>query len=180
MALHTRRVVSWILGAWLAGCVFMFWVATQNFRSVDRLLATPAPEAAALLAKAGRHDMRLLLRYHSSELNRLYFSGWEWAQLLLGAAAAAASAGFKSSRSMGGVVLFLVALTAAEHWLLTPDIVSLGRAIDFVAGPTPERERFWKLHGAYSGIEVLKMIALAVLTLRLWIPSRRQKEAPDA
>ena len=28
-----------MLGVWLAGCVFMDMVATQNFRSVDRLLA---------------------------------------------------------------------------------------------------------------------------------------------
>ena len=172
--------MCWVLGAWLAGCVFMFWVATQNFRGVDRLLASPGPAAAALIAKAGGQESRLLLRHHSSELNRFFFSGWEWAQLGLGVAAGAASAGSKSGRWIGVMALMLVLLTAAEHWFLTPDIISLGRAIDFVSGQTPERERFWKLHGAYSSIEVVKMIALAGLTLRLWIPSRRQAEGADS
>src|SRR5689334_13835082 len=39
--MHFRRFAALLLGAWLAGCVFMDMVATQNFRSVDRMLAAP-------------------------------------------------------------------------------------------------------------------------------------------
>ena len=43
----------WLLGGWIAGSLFMILVATQNFRSVDRLLATPAG-AAPQIERMGR------------------------------------------------------------------------------------------------------------------------------
>jgi hypothetical protein len=44
--MHFRRFAALLLGVWLAGCVFMDMVATQNFRSVDHLLAAPPPQIA--------------------------------------------------------------------------------------------------------------------------------------
>ena len=50
--MHFRRFAALVLGVWLAGCVFMDMVATQNFRSVDRLL-TALPEVVADLRHVG-------------------------------------------------------------------------------------------------------------------------------
>jgi len=58
--MHLTRIAALLLGAWLGGCVFMDTVATQNFRSVDRMLAAPTamkermlPQGSAV--KAGRN-----------------------------------------------------------------------------------------------------------------------------
>src|SRR5712671_7889920 len=72
-----------LLGAWIAGSLFMIMVATQNFRSVDRLLAEPG-RASAQVERMGRDDARTFLRYQVSEQNRWYFETWEKIQLALG------------------------------------------------------------------------------------------------
>ena len=58
----------------------MIMVATQNFRSVDRLLAAPGG-AAAQVVTIGHDQARIFLRYQVSEQNRWYFETWEKIQL---------------------------------------------------------------------------------------------------
>src|SRR6266700_3719552 len=71
-----------LLGAWIAGSLFMIMVATQNFRSVDRLLAAPG-RAGAQVERMGHDEARTFLRYQVSEQNRWYFRTWEKIQLVL-------------------------------------------------------------------------------------------------
>src|SRR5229473_8285647 len=78
-----------LLGAWIAGSLFMILVATQNFRSVELLLASPAG-AAAQIDRMGHEEARAFLRYQVSEQNRWYFETWEKIQLALGLALLAA------------------------------------------------------------------------------------------
>src|SRR6266581_5531560 len=80
----------WLLGAWIAGSLFMILVATQNFRSVELLLASPAG-AAAQIDRMGHDEARAFLRYQVSEQNRWYFETWEKIQLALGLALLAAT-----------------------------------------------------------------------------------------
>ncbi len=69
--------------------------------------------------------------------------------------------------------VLLTALAIAQLWLITPEVVRLGRLIDFVTTPAPARERFWTLHAVYSSVEVFRLLALAAMTLRLWtLPPR--------
>src|SRR5206468_7567381 len=73
------------MGVWLMGTVWTAIVATQNFYTIDRLLETQ-PNAAftAVVDKLGYGETRDVLRYLSSELNRLYFQYWNIAQLAIG------------------------------------------------------------------------------------------------
>src|SRR5262245_13979142 len=84
--MRARQLVMFLLGVWLSGSLFMTAVATQNFRNVDRLLAAPAEPAGKMIQALTHDSARQLLRYHSSELNRLYFVWWEAAQLVIGIA----------------------------------------------------------------------------------------------
>src|SRR5829696_8706996 len=81
--MHARRMACFFLGLWLAGGLFMAWVATQNFRQVDRLLSREDPNATLRLKPLGA-DARLILRYQASEQNRWYFRRWETIQILGG------------------------------------------------------------------------------------------------
>ena len=168
--MHFRRFAALLLGAWLTGCVFMDMVATQNFRSVDRLLA--APDAERIQAMGGRDLARAFLRYQASELNRSYFDNWERTQIALGVVLFLVLLfGSPPNRLMLLLTLLMLALVLVMHFYLTPEITRLGRVIDFVSPgtPSPDRARFWTFHGAYSACELVKFglgTVLAVLLVR--------------
>jgi len=82
-----QRVALVLMGAWLAGTVCTSVVATENFYTIDRLLAgSPNAAFATAVRQLGPPQARDLLRYLSSELNRLYFQLWNVAQVAIGAA----------------------------------------------------------------------------------------------
>jgi hypothetical protein len=171
--MHFRRFAALLLGAWLAGSLFMDMVATQNFRSVDRLLAAPSPQLAERIQAMGGHDTaRVILRHQVSEQNRWYFETWERIQIGLGAALFFVLLfGAIPNRLMLLLTLLMLGTVLTMHFWLTPEIVRLGRAMDFVPPGTTfaGRARFWMFHGMYSASELIKLgigIALAVLLVR--------------
>ena len=129
----------WLLGGWIAGSLFMILVATQNFRSVDRLLAAPAG-ATAQIEKMGREEARTFLRYQVSEQNRWYFETWEKIQLALGMALLAAT--LRQDRISAALAAVMFALLLTQRFWITPEIVRIGRLIDFNP-QAPERQTFW-------------------------------------
>jgi len=154
-----------VMGAWVMGTICTSIVATENFYTIDRLLAARAnPAFAAAVDRLGAPEGRDLLRYLSSELNRLYFTLWNVAQLVLGGLAL----WLIDRRARGGVIAML-AIVAAMLAYLTPSIVSLGRSLDFVPrDPSPPgMQRFWMLHAAYTSLEMIKLFVGGLVTL--WI-----------
>lgn len=181
--MHFRRLACFLLGAWLASGLFMAMVATQNFRSVDRLLAKPAASAVRQLNKLGP-GARTLLRYQVSEQNRWYFETWGIAETGIGVALLVVLL-FGSSETYATLLLplFMLLIVLVQRFVLTPEIVVLGRIIDFIpsALPSSERSHFWMLHGAYSGLEVLKWALGLALAARLLFRRKKRSEAvhPD-
>ena len=171
--MHFRRLASLLVGAWLAGCLFMDLVATQNFRSVDRLLSTPSAQASEHIRAMGGHDTaRAFLRYQVSEQNRWYFENWERIQIGLSMLLLLVLLfGSVADRFALLLTVLMLAVVLAMHFFLTPEITRLGRSIDFTPRGTPsaERTRFWTFHGAYSATELVKLglgVALAARLLR--------------
>ena len=158
------------MAAWLSGTVFMVVVATQNFFTIDRLLEqSPNAVFRATAEVMQGPTAREMLRYLSSELNRLYFQYWNLAQLAIGIVALRLISGIPGSRramwgivSMLGVVMFLMLV-------VTPPILSIGRALDFVPRiPAPAQMRiFGVLHAAYT-VLTLVIFVLGVL-VTFWI-----------
>lgn len=156
-----------LLGVWLTGTICVSIVATENFYTVDRLLAQRAtPGFNAIVDREGQPQARDFLRYLSSELNRRYFQMWNGAQLILGFLVAGLVRDQRRSiRWMVGAMLIATAAVGA----MTPQIVSLGRSLDFVPRdpPPPGMSTFWLLHGAYTSLEMIKLILGAVATTLL-------------
>ena len=176
-----RRWALVVMGAWVMGSICMSIVATQNFYTVDRLLAGRSSAAfTGMVQKLGQPSARELLRYLSSELNRLYFQMWNLAQVVLAVGAlwlVATSegqdpAGRRSAGPFGTAaakgILAMLAIVALMLVYLTPAIVSLGRELDFVPREPapPGMSRFWVLHAAYTSLEMLKL-ALGLLVAGL-------------
>ena len=156
-----------LVGGWIIGSLIMFFVATQNFRTVDRVLGRPTPQAEPVLKTVPHETARPLLRHLSSELNRLYFVVWNLAQIALGLGVlfAVARLGLRTETILTIVmIVIVVALLGA-----TPRIISLGRFLDFVPrNPPPlEMPAFWKLHGFYTGLDTLKVVLGIFLAWRL-------------
>ena len=154
-----------VIGAWLMGSVCTSIVATQNFYTIDRLLAgSPNGPFTSAVSQLGQPLARDLLRYLSSELNRLYFQIWNAAQLVFGALvlwlAARGGSGnpLYAGRAVRAVAAMLAIVVAMALWL-TPAIVSLGRSLDFVPREPapPGMQRFWVLHAAYTSLEMFKL-----------------------
>ena len=150
-----QRFALVLMGAWLMGTICMSIVATENFYTIDRLLAARTnPAFASAVDRLSPPISRDLLRYLSSELNRLYFQMWNVAQVVLGGIALWLVAG----RARRGVMAML-AIVVLMIAYLTPAIVSLGRSLDFVPrDPAPPgMQRFWILHAAYTSLEMIKL-----------------------
>jgi hypothetical protein len=144
----------------------MTWVARENLRSVDRLLAQPDPAATLRIKMLGRGEARLLLRYQASEQNRYYFELWEIVQIVLGGLFFFFLLfGTTEGKVPLALALVLVVLVATQRFLLTPDLTATGRLLDFgnPAGMLGERARFRVTHAAYDAIELGKWALQLVL-----------------
>ncbi len=152
-----RTGIALLLGAWLAGTLFMWAVATQNFRLVNRLLASPSPQITSRLAPS---DTRLLMRYQASEVNRLFFDRWGWVQVCLGVILLSLVYRATPDRPLRLLVLLMLLAAAAAQFYVVPETIRLGRLLDFAqrTPPPPEAAPFWRLHTAYTVLDMLKFL----------------------
>jgi hypothetical protein len=174
--MRAKRLATLLLGAWLGAGLLMSWVAASNFESADSVVKSSAGRMQREVKEIGAERLRMILRHHSSEQNRHYFNQWEWIQLLLGVALAVLLLfETNANRIIMGISILMLALTAIQHFTITPQIIEIGRSIDFSSNEdmVPERQVFWNYHRAYSVLEVLKLGAGFVLSLRLLYGSSR-------
>ena len=159
-----------LVGAWLASSLIMFFVAIQNFRTVDHILTQPGAEAAGPVSAVPVATLRPLLRHLSSELNRLYFFAWGLAQIVLGLGVLVLVVRQRTPMILCATMLALVVGLAL---FVTPQITQVGRALDFVSrtplppASEPVMAKFWKLHAAYTGLDSLKLVLGFVLAWKL-------------
>src|SRR5690349_20217708 len=81
--MHFRRFACLLLGLWLGGIAMMSLVATENFKTVDRILLEPSPAASQDLRTLGHATARMLLRWQAGEQNRRLFELWETGQIAI-------------------------------------------------------------------------------------------------
>ena len=168
---RTQAVGIAILGVWLGWTLFMWFAATRSFRTVDRVLTASSPKFQQAVQPLGHDRARVVLRYLVSEINRTYFRFYGWTQILLGMLLVLLVWRQVPRDSVGlllaGVMLCLVLILTL---VIQPQIVSLGRSIDFVPrNPVPPvMPRFWMLHGMFTGLDGVKFLTGLGLLIR-WI-----------
>lgn len=179
--MHHRRIASFLAGLWVAGSLFMAFVAIQNFRGADRILAAPSPAAAKIIQTLGHDQARMFLRYQAAEENREYFDIWETSQIAIGLILTAVLAlGTSVNRMMLIVCGTMILLVVFMHFVLTPEITYIGRNLDFIPPDAGGRSRFWVLHGLYSGLELLKLLLACILIGYLFVFKTKVKPRPLA
>ncbi|HET8549219.1 MAG TPA: hypothetical protein VFL57_14495 [Bryobacteraceae bacterium] len=169
--MHTRRLASFLLGAWLAGSILLsFIVAGQNFAQVDRILETPPGQIGKDINDLGEDVARQMFRYQAAETNRFLFQIWGIIQLGIALAfltAVTITAHRNKLLMLGGLLMLLI--TCLETLYLVPSMTALGRQFDFLppAATSPERDTHQTLHVWSEILEVVKLIAGLVLAGRL-------------
>jgi hypothetical protein len=167
---RTQLVVIALLGAWAALTLFMWLAATRSFRTVDRVLTEPRAEFEVSVKPLGGDQAREVLRYLASEINRTLFKVYSATEIALGVVVLLLL-WTQSSRDITNLVLaaVMLALVLILGLVIQPQIVSVGRQIDFLPrSPAPAlMPRFWMLHGAFTGLDSVKLLAGLALLVRL-------------
>jgi hypothetical protein len=173
-----RRLSALLLGAWLGAGILTDVAATLNFQTVDRFLQTPGNAATSIrLKEVGRARERVLLRRNAGEENNWIFENWERAELLLGAVLFFILLfGERPQKLMLGLCLGMLAIVAAEHFFLTPQITDLGRLVDDLPPADPASRQFRALHSIYAGLDILKLLVGLGFAARLAVKGRVDKE----
>jgi hypothetical protein len=158
--MHYRRIACFVLGLWLGAGLLMAWFGAASFRTVDQMLRRPNPVLAVQMKALGPGGARLLLRYQVAEQNRRLFQAWETAQIMLGILFFLFLL-FGSEEGKFSLLLLLLMLlaTVIQRLAITPELTALGRILDFAPAEmsSVERNKFWMLHSAYGGVEILKL-----------------------
>ena len=174
-----RRLSALLLGAWLGASILTDLAVTRNFQTVDRFLDVPgSPGASIQLNEIGRARTRLVLRRNASEENNWIFLNWERLEFAIGGALflLLLFGARPPQKSLLSVSLVLLAILAAEHFLLTPRITGLGRLVDDLPATDPEYKQFRLLHGFYSVLDISKMLIAFALATRLTIRRKHDRE----
>jgi len=174
--MRNHRMAAFLSGCLILGSLFMIFVATQNFQTVDRVLASPPHEAVQMFQTLGPDNARLLLRYLAGEENRLFFLSWELTQIALGLALTAILLFAIRSGLLAGLAGGMVIIALFQHFRVTPEMISLGRLIDFGAGAgSVAYTQFWRLHGLYGVLEVVKLVLVIVVAAVLLFGRRKRQ-----
>lgn len=147
-----------LMGAWLMGTVFLWVIATENFRRVDAVLSSPHPEFHHRLEPLPAGEARVVLRFLASELNRFYFTLWGWSQLILGGVILILCRRLSVDRFELGLPGAMWVLAAILALWVTPSLIEIGRQVDFVprSPPPPQMDTFWRYHLAYTVTDLVK------------------------
>jgi hypothetical protein len=160
-----------ILGAWIASTLCMWFAATRSFATVESVLKRAEPQFVETTKPLGEGPTRVVLRYMASEINRTLFWGYGALQIGLGAILLLLLWRQAPRNAVDiGVVASMLALSVILTLVITPLITTLGRSIDFIPRnpPPPVMPRFWALHGSFTGLDGVKLLAGIGLLIR-WI-----------
>ncbi len=159
--MNKKVLAAFVLGAWGGSTIFMWMVAMKNFQVVDAVLGAP-PEAFRDTASALSADnLRLVMRYQASEVNRLFFAGWGMVQVVL-AAVFLWPAWKLGGRFLPAAAVLLLVTCLVLQFYVVPETIRLGRIIDFLPRDPapPEVVPFWRLHNAYTGLDMVKLLVI--------------------
>jgi hypothetical protein len=160
-----------LLGAWIMSTLCMWFAATRSFATVESVLKRAEPQFVETTKPLAEGSTRVVLRYMASEINRSLFWGYGALQIGLGAILFLIVLRQTPRHTLDiGLTAVMLVLAVVLTVVLTPLIVSVGRSIDFLPRnpPPPQMPRFWMLHGAFTSLDGLKLLAGMGLMIR-WI-----------
>ena len=160
-----------LLAAWIMSTLCMWFAATRSFATVESVLNRAEPQFVETTKPLAEGSARVVLRYMASEINRSLFWGYGALQIGLGAILLLIALRQTPRHSLDtGLAAAMLVLAVILTLVLTPLITSVGRSIDFLPRNPPPAvmPRFWMLHGAFTSLDGIKLLAGIGLMIR-WI-----------
>ncbi len=171
--MKTHPLLAFVLGLWIGGTVFLGSVVYYNFAGLDdifernpRLAAHAGFDPADIEAKKTS-----LIWVHSAEQNRVIFHYWNRTQIVLAALALILAIRWRARWLPTALLAIALGLAILLHLGLEPQIVDLGRQLDFISRdpPPPMLEPFGQAHRNYFIAETARLAAvLLAATLLFW------------
>lgn len=179
--MHTRRISTFLLGAWIAGCLFIAFVSVQNLRTPSLVLNTPLDPVAKMMQQIGWEQISALLRHAAAEQTRHYTALWIDAQFLLSLLLLGCLAMATQKRILPLALCGMMIVVVLFQFRIWPEMIYQGRATDFPPGSNQvgEMTRYWALQQVYFGAEIIKLLCGGVLGSYLFVFHTRHREATD-
>ena len=181
--MHSTRIATFLLGAWMACCVFMDGVAIQNLRLTSRFLSAPIAPAEAIVNSAGAEQAALLLRHFAAEQNRYFYSNWELIQIPIALVLALVVFIAAEKRIFGPLIVgMMLVLVLFQAFAITPEMGFRGRFVDFPPGSQSigAQARVWALTQVFIGVEAAKLLLGGVATGYLFTYKSRRRSRLNA
>lgn len=165
-------VLAFLLGIWIGGSLLLGAVVYYNFSGFDDLFErNPKLAQHAGFAPSDTDAKKAsLLWVHSAELNRVIFHRWNRLQIALAALALALAIYWRARWLPTALLALALGLALLVHFGLEPQIVEIGRQLDFVARnpPPPMLEPFQQAHRNYWIAELARLGVLLLATAVLF------------
>lgn len=172
LQVHTRRIATFFLGAWLAGSFIMMFLSVQGARTASTVMLSATPPAKSMLDKLGSDDANLLLRYAAAEEIRSALYNWERIEIGVGVVLIGCLYLGTQKRILPIVLCAsMLVLVLFQHFGVSSELAYRGRETDFppgnaLVGPI---ERLRALQAVYYGTEVIKIVAGGILASYLFV-----------
>jgi hypothetical protein len=181
--MHTRRLITFLLGIWFALVVSVSGVSMTSLQVAGNTAKSPPGEPARALFVIGEPMTEQLFRYIASEINRTLFETCGLIELALVLTIGIIL--FLQNYSRPATILAGVLLlgVCASHFLVTPQVVSLGRILDFRPAEMmiAERERLTRLNMLYGALTIFRLLCGGGITvILLHRRSRRRSGKVDS
>ncbi len=170
--MHTRRIATFLLGAWIGCSLLMDFLTLENLHASSMVLSTATAPAVNLLKLLSPDDANLILRYEAVEMNREYAYEWEVVEIVLAVALLVCLVLGTQKRvlPLALCAAMLVAL-AFQHFAITPELAYRGRDADFPPGNTAfgPQSRVFAMEQIFGAVEALKLLLGGVLASYLFV-----------
>lgn len=171
MKANSHSLLAFVLGLWIGGSLFLGAVVYYNFAGFDDLFArNPRLAERAGFAPADQGAKKAsVLWVHSAELNRVIFRYWNPTQILLAAFALGLAIRWRAHWLPTALLALALGLAVLIHLGFEPQIVALGRQLDFLPRdpPPPMLEPFRQAHRNYFAAETARLAMVLVATALL-------------
>ena len=160
-----------ILGAWIMSTLCMWFAATKSFATVERVMKGGQPQFLEITKPLGEASTRMVIRHMASEINRTLFRGYGVLQIGFGVLLFLIVLRQTPRHALDiSLVAIMLTLSVILTLVITPMVTSVGRSIDFLPRnpPPPIMPRFWMLHGAFTSLDGVKLLA-GIGLLSRWI-----------
>ena len=154
--MHATRVVTFLLGAWIIGTLFVDSMVYTNLRLPEEAILGAPPAAENIIKDYGPEQAPLLLHYFAGETNQYFLYRWELIELGLGLLLLPCVFAATERKVVPLVMAsFLLIVALIQFFVVSPELAYRGREVAFPPGKGNVllEARLTKMWGMFAGTE---------------------------